>query len=170
MRKLLLATAATAAATLVIATPAAARDGSGYVGIEGGVTKPLSQDLFGAINFTDTTVGNFSRTDIGRLKYKWGYDVDLIGGYDFGMFRLEGELGYKRAKNKSLTVNSTFVNALNTGAGTTFTTTTDFGLPGHTSVYSAMVNGLLDFGGNGGIGAYVGAGAGYASVHQFGGS
>jgi len=34
MRKLLLATAATAAATLVIATPAAARDGSGYIGIE----------------------------------------------------------------------------------------------------------------------------------------
>ena len=69
MRKLLLATAATAAATLVIATPAAARDGSGYVGIEGGVTKPLSQDLFGAINFTDTTVGNFSRTDIGSPEW-----------------------------------------------------------------------------------------------------
>src|SRR6266550_2958492 len=96
-----------------------------------------------------------------------GYDVDLIGGYDFGMFRLEGELGYKRAKTKSLSLNSAFVNALNAGAGTTFTPTTDFGINRRTSVYSAMVNALLDFGGEGSFGGYVGGGAGYASVHQF---
>src|SRR6185312_10815876 len=39
MRKLLLASAA----TLAIATPAAARDGSGYIGIEGGILFPQSQ-------------------------------------------------------------------------------------------------------------------------------
>ena len=39
MRKLLLA----AAATVAIAAPAAARDGSGYVGIEGGILFPKSQ-------------------------------------------------------------------------------------------------------------------------------
>ena len=33
-----------------------------------------------------------------------------------------------------------------------------------------MVNGLLDFGGNGGVGGYVGGGVGYASVKQFGDS
>jgi hypothetical protein len=33
-----------------------------------------------------------------------------------------------------------------------------------------MVNGLLDFGGNTGVGGYVGAGAGYADVRQFGDS
>jgi hypothetical protein len=39
MGKLLLASAA----TLAIATPAAARDGSGYIGIEGGILFPQSQ-------------------------------------------------------------------------------------------------------------------------------
>ena len=37
-----------------------------------------------------------------RAKLKTGYDVDVIGGYDFGMFRLEGELGYKHVKIKSI--------------------------------------------------------------------
>ena len=70
-----------------------------------------------------------------------------------GMFRVEGELGYKRAKNKDVTVNNAFVTAINTGAGTTYTTTTNFNLSGSTSVYSAMLNGLVDLGGNGGMNA-----------------
>ena len=39
-----------------------------------------------------------------------------------------------------------------------------------TNVWSGMMNGWLDFGGNGGIGGGVGAGFGYAGVHQFGDS
>ena len=31
-----------------------------------------------------------------------GYDVDFRGGYDFGMFRLEGELAYKHANRQEL--------------------------------------------------------------------
>ena len=47
MRKLLFA----AAATVAIATPAAATvDGSGYVGLEGGVMFPKSQTVFGSID------------------------------------------------------------------------------------------------------------------------
>src|SRR5258708_5517610 len=115
MRKYLLATAA--AATVAIAAPAAATtDNSGYVGLEGGVLFPRSQTVFGSIDFTDPAFTDFPRTDIGRAKYKTGYDVDVIGGYDFGMFRLEGELGYKHAKTKSVGVSSAFVTALNTGA------------------------------------------------------
>ena len=159
-----------AAAGIAVAAPAAARDGSGYIGLEGGVLFPKKQSVSGAIDFTNTGVTDFARTTVASERYKTGYDLDLIGGYDFGMFRLEGELGYKRAKAKSLTVNTAFVDALNAGAGTTYTTTTDFGFNEHTSVYSAMVNALADFGGNGGVGGYVGAGAGYASVHQFGSS
>jgi opacity protein-like surface antigen len=173
MRKYLLA----AAATVAIATPAFATDDSPYVGIEGGVTWPRHQTIFGTVNFTNPgTPGpvNVSRTDVASTSYKMGYDLDLIGGYDFGMFRLEGELGYKRARMKNRTVDSTFVNAINTGAGTTFSSTTStlttFDLSDHTSVYSGMINALGDFGGNGGIGGYLGAGAGYASVHQFTGS
>src|SRR5882757_7044631 len=166
MRKLLLATAA----TLAIATPAAARDNSGYVGLEGGALFPQKQHIDASIDFTDPLVPDIVRSRVASVKYKTGYDVDLIGGYDFGMFRLEGELGYKRAKTKSLSVDTAFVTALNAGAGTTFTPVTDFGINRKTSVYSAMLNGLLDFGGEGSFGGYVGGGAGYASVHQLGSS
>ena len=169
MRKFLLA----AAATVAIAAPAAARDGSGYVGVEGGILFPKSQNISGTVDFT--TVGTpgpvvFGPASAANVKYKKGYDVDLIGGYDFGMFRLEGELGYKSAKAKNLNFNNDFVTAINTGAGTAFTTGTSFGLNDKTSVLSAMVNALADFGGNGGIGGYVGAGAGYADVKRFGDS
>ena len=173
MRKILLA----AAATVAIASPAFATDDSPYIGIEGGLTWPTHQTVFGTVNFTNPgTPGpvNVARTDIARTSYKMGYDLDVIGGYDFGFFRLEGELGYKRAKMKNRTVDSSFVTAINTGAGTTYSTTTSslttFDLSNHTSVYSGMINALADFGGNGSIGGYLGAGGGYASVHQFTGS
>jgi opacity protein-like surface antigen len=164
--KLLLASAA----ALVIATPAMAQDAHGYVGIDAGALFPKSQSVFGNVDFTNTGNTDIARQRVANVKYKTGYDVDLIGGYDFGMFRLEGELGYKRAKAKSLSIDTTFLNLVNTNSGTVYTGDTDFGLNNHTSVYSAMLNGLVDFGGNGGIGGYVGAGAGYASVHQFGDS
>jgi opacity protein-like surface antigen len=166
MRRLLLATAA----MLVVATPAAAKDNSPYVGIDAGAIFPKKQSIQGNIDFTDPTVTDFTTANIGNVKYKTGYDVDLVGGYDFGMFRLEGELGYKHAKTKSLNVNSAFVDAVNAGAGTAFTGSNSFDLDDKTRVFSAMANALLDVGGNGGIGAYAGAGAGYANVKQFGDS
>src|SRR6478609_7812010 len=116
MRNILLATAA----ALVIATPAVARDGAPYVGIEGGVMFPKSQNVDASIDFTNTGVTDFTATQVGRVKYKTGLDIDAIAGYDFGMFRVEGELGYKRAKMKNLTVDNAFLTALNGGAGTTY--------------------------------------------------
>jgi opacity protein-like surface antigen len=164
MRKYLFA----GAAALAIATPAAATtDNSGYVGIEGGIMWPKSQHVQGQIVFTDPDTAGFTRTTIGNYRFKRGLDLDFVGGYDFGMFRVEGELGYKHAKAKTFTPSTDFVTAINTGAGTTYTVT-DFDVPRSTSVYSAMLNGLLDLGGNGSFGGYAGAGVGYASVHQFG--
>ena len=139
MKKLLLA----GAAALVVATPAVARDNSPYVGIEGGVLFPKKQTISGNIDFTTNgTPGplDFARAPVANVRYKMGYDLDVVGGYDFGMFRLEGELGYKRAKAKSLSVNDAFVSALKAGAGTAFTSGTNFGLDNHTTVLSAMVN------------------------------
>jgi len=171
MRKYLLTAAAAAA---FVATPAFA-DGP-YVGIEGGIMFPEKQDVFGTVVFTNPgTPGpvNYARTKVGQLDYSTGIDADIIGGYDLGMFRIEGELGYKRASIKdAVTFDNGFVTAINTGAGTTYTTNatlTDFDLENHTDVYSAMINGLIDFGGNG-FGAYAGGGVGYADVHQFGDS
>ena len=168
MRTILLVSAA---ALLLTATPALAKDGSPYVGIEGGALFPQHQNVNGWVTYTTPTTTTTTPTNVGSLGYKTGYDVDLIGGYDLGMFRLEGELGYKRARAKNFTVNDAFITGINTASGNVYTTTTfPLNQPHHTSVYSAMLNGLVDLGGNGGIGGYAGGGLGYASVHQFGGS
>ena len=166
MRKFLFAGAA---AVFAAATPAlATTDNAGYVGVEGGILFPKSQTIAGSVDFTNTVPADITRTNVANLKYKKGLDLDFVGGYDFGMFRLEGELGYKRAKADRLQINNTFVTSLNGGAGTTYTTDTDFNIDGSTKVYSGMVNALLDLGGNGGIGGYAGGGVGYASVKNFG--
>src|SRR3954470_16138364 len=99
MRKLFLAGAA---AMVVAATPAAARDGSGYIGLEGGVLFPKDQDIDAAINFSDPTVTDVLTNNVAQLDFNSGYDLDRMGGYDFGMFRVEGEVGYKHANNDNI--------------------------------------------------------------------
>ena len=165
MRKYLLA----GAAAFVLATPAAARDNSGYLGIEGGVLFPKSQRVNAAVDFTDPLVPDLINGRVASVKSKTGYDIDAIAGYDFGMFRLEGELAYKRTKAKNVRVSDSFVTAFNAGAGTAFTGD-DFDINGRTSVLSGMINGLIDFGPDNGINGFVGAGIGRAKVKQFGDS
>jgi opacity protein-like surface antigen len=187
MRKLLLATAA----AVVIATPAAAKDNSGYVGIEGGVLIPRDNDADLIVDYSttqdpaapvlpvplDTTFDNAFGVD-----YKLGYDLDLIAGYDFGMLRVEGELGYKRASLDDFEIDDSDIAALNAalnrpsvapdpGApGLPALTSTDFDLSGHVTVLSGMVNALLDFGDEAGFGAYAGGGFGRARVKLLGDS
>ncbi|MDQ3144307.1 MAG: hypothetical protein M3Q57_05445, partial [Pseudomonadota bacterium] len=88
MRSWLLAAVAAAA----IASPALARDQSQYVGIEGGILfdGDLEQDL--RIDDGDTI---FDYDDAFEIDLKPGFDVDAIVGYDYGMFRLEAEAGFK---------------------------------------------------------------------------
>src|SRR5215213_5230018 len=199
MRTFLLA----AAATIAIATPAAARDNSGYVGIEGGVLFPDAQHGDFNATFTQTpqspaagTTAPLPGTGLvgllpvalrtppaavvggSRVTWKTGYDVDLIAGYDFGMFRLEGELGYKRSNFKHFTPEGVFQTAVQTGLNPTGTTGTAFVFPAgddipfsinnHVTVLSGMINALLDFGGNDGTGGYIGAGFGRAHVKELG--
>jgi hypothetical protein len=104
MRKLVLALAL---ATTGLATPAIARDGSVYAGLEGGVM--LVEDSPFDYN-DDGTFGPINNAYI--LDHKPGWDVDLVAGYDFGMIRLEGELGYKRASIDEVEVS----NAITGGA------------------------------------------------------
>ena len=116
MRRYLLAAVAVAA----IASPAMARDGAGYVGIEGGILFPRHSNVNTTANRSTTAVTTSvttpytlgvagtpgapvvtSATTTGTTTYgsgftadyKRGVDIDAIAGYDFGMFRLEGELG-----------------------------------------------------------------------------
>ena len=156
MRKYLLTAAAAAA---FIATPAFA-DGP-YVGIEGGVLFPNKTTVD-----ADITVGssNFNYHPAYRIESDTGFDVDLIGGYDLGMFRLEGELGYKEASIKRVTdVNTTLLADLSDALDETVTADDLQFDNGKTSVTSAMINALVDFGGAG-FGAYAGGGIGYADV------
>src|SRR6476659_319078 len=93
VRKYLLAAAAAAA----IATPAAARDHSGYIGIDAGVMWSKSSLHIDATDsyYCDYFDYYFSSCNTSlSSKNKLGYDIDAVGGYDFGMFRLEGELAY----------------------------------------------------------------------------
>jgi len=114
MKKYLLA----GIAALVTAVPAAATtDNAGYVGLEGGILFPQSHSIQGEVTFTGTNAVDFSRTTVDNQKYKKGLDLDFIGGYDFGMFRVEGELGYKHAKAKDLNPGETIINAINTATG-----------------------------------------------------
>ena len=131
MKRYLLAAVAVAA----FATPAAARDNSGYFGIE-----------VGALFANDHALRD-DGVNVLDINYKMGVDGDLIAGYDWGLIRGEAELAYKRAEHDEygFRANSTTVDA-----------------DGRTSVYSAMANLLLDFGNEESANFYVGAGAGIA--------
>ena len=136
MKRYLLA--ATAMAAITIAAPAAARDRSAYFGIE-----------VGGLWVTDSEVDSDDVEEIGNLdiNHKLGVDGDLIAGYDFGMFRAEAELGYKRSEHDEYEFGQGAVDA-----------------DGRSSVYSLMLNAMVDVGPDEGFQFYAGAGAGYAQV------
>ena len=126
MRKYLLA----AASALAFASPAAALDNAWYVGVEGGAMVVEDTNL-------DYTTATTTIDDAIVVDHKMGIDLDLIGGYDFGLIRAEAELGYKRAS-----VDETFV----TDVISNPTQSANFDSDGRVSVLSAMANVLLDFG------------------------
>ena len=130
--------AATAIAAMVVATPAAARDRSAYFGLE-----------VGGLWVTDTEVGVDGDLEFGDLQidHKIGVDGDMIAGYDFGMFRAEAELGYKRSEHDEYEFGQGAVDA-----------------DGRSSVYSLMANAMIDVGQDEGVSFYARLGGGYAQV------
>jgi OOP family OmpA-OmpF porin len=146
MRKLaILAALATSALT----TPALARDGAWYVGVEGG-----------AMIVEDTNFDIGASNNAVTLDSKYGFDVDGIIGYDFGALRVEGEVGYKQADTDEF---QTTV-ALPGGASAASPAGLYRITGGKTTALSFMLNGLLDFGADTGISGFVGGGAGIARV------
>lgn len=87
-----------------------------YVGAEGGVVF-LSEASF-------TVAG----INTGDLKFDTGYGLGLVGGYDYGTWRLEGEFAWRKNDNKEVT----------SGGETT-------PLGGDVSSMALMVNGYYDF-------------------------
>src|SRR5688500_13413396 len=100
MRKCLLAAVAIAA----ISSPALARDNSRYLGVEAGLA--MSDEVFFHVDCDGNEFHSGRNVD-----YKLCLDADLIGGYDFGMFRAEAELAYNRLGIDDLTVSGPLLGA-----------------------------------------------------------
>ena len=139
MKRYLLAAVATAA---LAASPAAARDHSGYFGIEVG---PMwAQDSHVRFpNFTGDGSADFD------VDHKMGVDGDLIAGYDFGMVRAEVEGAYKWAKHNEYSDDTSSIDA-----------------DGHSRVYSLMGNVMIDLGKDEAVNFYAGGGVGMAWIRQ----
>jgi OOP family OmpA-OmpF porin len=161
MRKLAVALALGSTA---LAGPALAKDDSFYVGVEGGAI--ISQ----ASTFDLRQTNGVAYKAPLRDTFKVGYDVDGILGYDFGMFRTEFEVGYKRNRVSYFQVNGgTPPLTLATGVAGVPGTGNYYNAPGNQNILSFMLNGLVDFGGKGrDIGGYLGGGIGVARVKQQG--
>jgi len=168
MHKYLLAAVAAAA----IASPAMARDGQAYVGVEGGLVLANHEDFDLDLIYPDGSVTHYDNADI---HYRPGVDLDALAGYDFGMFRLEGELAWKSLHAKDVGENigdavtadledyygivapDTFEDEFGIDAGTYLNP------DAHATILSLMGNALVDFDA-GGLGFYAGVGVGRARV------
>ena len=156
-----------ATAALAIAAPASARDGALYAGVEGGIMFPrdLNGDAF--VDYTIAAPGLPAGVDFGvdnafDAELKRGWDVDAIVGYDFGGFRLEGELAHKRAKRDGFDLDGGLETTIGTAIGGSVDNEAFDNADGKVTVNSAMVNLLGDFGADDGLGFYAGVGAGRA--------
>ena len=73
-------------ASTALASPALARDDQWYVGVDGGamIVEDLALDI--------GTLDNAASVDT-----KKGFDFGGLVGYDFGGFRIESEVSYRKA-------------------------------------------------------------------------
>lgn len=149
MRKLAIVVALS---STVLATPALARDGAWYVGGD-----------FGAMIVEDVEFDVGAREDAIIVDHEYGFDGAGFVGYDLGMFRLEAEVAYKRARIDGIQTTIGLPGAA--GFNRTIPQTTVDAGGGNTSALSFMVNGLLDFGDDDGISGFIGGGAGIARVN-----
>jgi hypothetical protein len=85
-------------------------------------------------------------------------------GYDFGGFRVETEVGYRKATVDGYTSTLTTPAYTVTGARSNAGAGSYSYAGGRTSALSFMLNGLLDFGDDDGIQGFVGGGVGVARV------
>ena len=93
-----------------------------YYQATGGLNLPPALDISNGSGVTVAVI------DSGILSHG-DLNANIVAGYDLGMFRLEGEVAYKRTTNKSIGLDDTFVTTFNAGAGTSLTSD-DFDLGG----------------------------------------
>lgn len=158
-----------------------------YVGIELGREKIRPSDVDETVEFRSnpTAPGDphvAFDDDVFSARYKRGRDIGATGGFDFGWFRIEGELAHKRVPIKNYKpddITDQFLGELNTalnrpsvapdpGApGLGALTLADFQPSATLKVRSAMVNALIDVKLFDRFNAYGGVGAGRAFLRGF---
>lgn len=155
---------AVALASTAICSPALARDGEWYAGVEGGIMFLDDMDFdIGSVNKAATL-----RPDSRDFGVKIdGYDFGGVIGHDFGMLRVEGEVSFREADAGVLS-SSVRIPALTGVSPDGLTGGAPAGVyrnaGGKVNALSGMVNALVDFGPDGGLQGYVGGGAGLAKV------
>jgi hypothetical protein len=90
-----------------------------------------------------------------------GYNIGIYGGYDFGVFRLEGEVDWMHANLDQLSIDSDFIDAINSLASPDLIDT-GVDVDQASSALAFMLNGLVDFGDDDGFSFQAGLGAGWA--------
>jgi OmpA-OmpF porin, OOP family len=126
-----------------------------YLGLKGGATFLEDQSFQGR----DGNALNFSKeTEI-------GFGVLGVGGYSFGWWRIEGELGFRRIENDKLRIGNDGGIPVLQGAPAQTGTTQNAG--GNANAISVMGNVLYDLPWSfAGIAPYIGAGIGMARVEE----
>ena len=171
MRYVLLA----AVAATALASPATAQQGF-YAGIEAGLLFPDNSNLHVRAADGDEVLLN---ENVAHIDYdSHGFDGDVLAGYDFGMFRLEGELGLKRVgHNRYEAIESICALTdcfddepelppiiLAAAPAAVIPGSTEFDGDGKTRSWSLMVNALLDVDLSDRFRLYGGPGIGYHST------
>jgi len=162
--------------TLLVSSPALA--GHPYAGLEVGSGKVRPSDVDETVEFQTTPPqpGDPSSefTD-DVFSARWGntLDVGIVAGYDFGWFRMEGELGHKRAPIDHVANDDAadpFLSELNqtlNRPAAEALTLEDFQQGGALKVRSAMVNGIIDVKLVNRLNVYAGVGVGWSYLQGF---
>ena len=168
---------------LSLASPAL---GTPYLAAEAGIARAKDNDIDVSVEYT-TTPGGASQPifydDTFAAVYERGVELGVAAGYDFGWFRLEGELGHKRVGIDRVgddDITGQFLGEFNSALNRPSAdpdpgapalpalTLADFQQGGTLNVSSAMVNGMLDLGVIDRVNIYAGLGFGRSFVRGYG--
>jgi opacity protein-like surface antigen len=170
---------------LSLSSPAVA--GEPYVGIEVGSGRVRPSDVDETVEYRSTPAMPGDPTlvftdDVFSARWDRTLDVAVVAGYDFGWFRMEGELAHKRAPIDHIADDDAaeqFLSELNAnlnrpsqapdpGApGLPALTLDDFQQLGALKVRSAMVNGIIDVKLMDRLNVYAGVGVGWSFLQGF---
>jgi opacity protein-like surface antigen len=111
---------------------------------------PYVSSQFGVALLLDSDISDSSGT--GTIKFNPGFALGAAGGYNFGMFRVEGEFGYQR-------------NAMDKATACSGGVCSSGSISGNVSAFSGLANGYIDFVNSSPFTPYISGGIGIAYVN-----